>query len=64
LVEVPALLRQLSADPATVLASAGLDAGALAHVNNTVPYISAMQVLHHGAQQTSCAHFGLLAGQR
>jgi AraC-like DNA-binding protein len=51
-------------DPTEVLGSAGLDAHALDHVDNTVPFVSAALLLHCAAQRTGCPHLGLLAGQR
>lgn len=64
LVELPALLRELGGDPAEVLASAGLDAHALDHADNRIPFVAAARLLHHGAAATQCPHFGLLAGRR
>jgi AraC-like DNA-binding protein len=64
LAELPALLRELGADPDKVLAAAGLDARALEHVDGTVPFLAAAELLGSAAQHTSCLHFGLLAGQR
>jgi AraC-like DNA-binding protein len=63
-VELPGLLRELGADPAKVLASAGLEPDALERADNAVPYLAAMQMLYHAARHTGCAHLGLLAGQR
>lgn len=64
LVEIPGLLRELGADPALVLARAGLEANALDHADRMMPYLSAARLLNSCAEQTGCAHFGLLAGQR
>ena len=60
---VPALLRQLGADPAPVLAAAGLDASLLDHADNTIPYAALGRLLDEGARRSGCAHFGLLVGQ-
>ena len=60
---VPALLRQLGADPAPVLAAAGLDAAALDVAANTIPYAAFAKLLDEGARRSGCAHFGLLGGQ-
>jgi len=60
---VPALLRQLQADPAPVLAAAGLDPAALEVADNTVPYAAFGRLLDEGARRSGCAYFGLLAGQ-
>jgi AraC-like DNA-binding protein len=63
-VEIPGLLRELGTDPAQVLIEVGLEPDALACVDSSIPYIAAAQLLHHCAQKTGCAHFGLLIGQR
>jgi AraC-like DNA-binding protein len=60
---VPALLRQLGADPAAVLAAAGLDPAALDFVENTIAYAAFGRLVEEGARQSGCAHFGLLLGQ-
>jgi AraC-like DNA-binding protein len=64
LVEIPALLRELGCEPGTVVSSAGIDAGALNHVDGRIPYADATSLLHACVRHTDCAHFGLLAGQR
>ncbi len=64
LVEIPGLLRELGADPAQVLASAGLDAQALGHIDQRLPVDATDRLLAACVQQTGCPHFGLLAGQR
>jgi AraC-like DNA-binding protein len=66
-VEIPALLRDLGADPSAVLRilqSVGLDADAIADPDGDVPCLKAAQLLGACASHTGCAHFGLLAGQR
>ena len=63
-VEIPGLLRELGTDPAQALIEVGLEPGALECVDNSIPYIAAARLLHHCAQKTGCAHFGLLIGQR
>ena len=60
---VPALLRQLGADPAPVLAAAGVDESALQVADNTIPYAAFGKLLDEGARRSGCAYFGLLAGQ-
>lgn len=62
-VALPQLIRQLGGDPAPVLADAGLDAGALSHPDNKVPYAAFVGVLGLAAENTRCPHFGLLAGR-
>jgi AraC-like DNA-binding protein len=63
-VALPKLLRELGADPAAVLANAGLDARALSQPDDTIPYLAAVRLLQHAALQTGRGHFGLLAGER
>ncbi len=60
---VPALLRQLGADPAAVLAAAGVDPAALDFAENTIAYAAFGRLVEEGARQSGCAHFGLLVGQ-
>lgn len=62
--ELPGLLRELGADPAQVLASAGLGLHALDSAHATIPFLAAARLLDAGARATGHAHFGLLAGQR
>jgi AraC-like DNA-binding protein len=64
LVVIPGLLRELRADPAVVLAHAGLDAAALNDVDNRIPYRAMGRLLHQCVAETECPHFTLLAGQR
>lgn len=59
----PALLRQLGADPAPVLAAAGLDPSALQFADNTIPYAAFGRLLDEAARCSGCAYFGLLVGQ-
>lgn len=64
LVEVPALLRELGCDPEDVISGAGLDLGALSHVDHKVGYGQVTRLLHACARRTGLPHFGVLAGQR
>ena len=64
LAEISGLLREFGVDPTEVLTGAGLDPHALDHIENRIPYTAADRLLHHCAQKTGCAHFGLLVGQR
>lgn len=61
---IPGLLRELGADPAQVLVSAGLEATALDDMENRILYVAMGRLLHECAVKTGYAHFGLLAGQR
>jgi AraC-like DNA-binding protein len=63
LTAVPALLSQLGADPAPVLAAVGLDASALDFAENSIQYTAFGGLLEEGARRTRCEHFGLLTGQ-
>ena len=63
LVALPELIRQLGGDPAPILADAGIDAGALSHPDNKVPYAAFVNVLGRAAEVTCCPPFGLLAGR-
>ena len=60
---VPALLRQFGADPAAVLAAAGLDPSALEFSDNTIPFATFGRLMHEAARQSGCGYFGLLVGQ-
>jgi len=62
-VGLPALISELGADPAAVLASAGLAPAALAGPEERVPFVSLAGLLQEAAQRTRCPHFGLLAGR-
>ena len=60
---VPALIRELGADPATLLRAAGLPDDALAAPDARVPYARLGRLLQLAAERTGCAHVGLLAGR-
>jgi AraC-like DNA-binding protein len=64
LATVPGLLRALGAEPAKVLAAAGLQPEALDDPEGTIPYSSMGRLLRIAAEQTRTPHFGLLIGQR
>jgi AraC-like DNA-binding protein len=64
LVELPALLRELGADPMPVLRAARLNLASLNHIDNRIPVHAADRLLGAGADHTGCSHIGLLAGQR
>ena len=63
LTEVPALLRALGADPAEVLASAGLTFKALAKPDNRISYESFGRLFANGAKATGHPLFGLMVGR-
>jgi len=60
---VPALLRELGADPDAVLARAGLAHDALSDPDKRIPYGALGRLLEFSAQATHDPQFGLLAGR-
>lgn len=60
---LPALIRQLGADPDAILASLGLAGDALDGPERRIPYALLGPLLRTSAERTACAHFGLLAGR-
>lgn len=64
LVEIPALLRELGADPGKVFKSAGLRLADFENTEARTPYASIGRLLGAGAAATKREHFGLLAGSR
>lgn len=61
---VPDLLREHGANPANVLAAAGLSPDALADVDARIPFRAACRLLHESVTHTGRAHFALLSGAR
>jgi len=64
LAELPGLLRELSTDPAEVMAGAGLDTNGLDTLENRIPFVAMGRLLHDCAVKTGCQHFALLLGLR
>lgn len=60
---LPALIRELGADPATLLQAAGLAPEALDSPDGRISYAGLCRLLQDGAAATQCPHFGLLAGR-
>ncbi len=60
---VPALVRQLGADPIAVLAQVGLAPDSLDRPEQRIPYASMGALFREAAMRTGCAHFGLLCGR-
>ena len=60
---VPALIRQLGADPVSILTELGLASDALDSPEHRIPYAAMGAVFQEGARRTECAHFGLLCGR-
>jgi AraC-like DNA-binding protein len=61
---LPAVLRKLGFDPATVLAEAGFDPRVFDDPDNRISYAARNRLLAHCADRTACAHFGLLVGEQ
>jgi AraC-like DNA-binding protein len=61
---VPAVLESLGADPAAVLAEAGLDAKLFDDPDNLIGYAARGRLLGCCVASTGCRHFGLLLGQQ
>lgn len=61
--ELPALIRQLGADPGALLAAAGLAPDALDRPDRTVAYAALGRLFARVAEATGCPQVGLLAGR-
>jgi AraC-like DNA-binding protein len=60
---VPALLRELGAEPDSLMAAAGLAPDALQSPDGRVPLARLGRLLHDAAESVGAPHFGLLAGR-
>jgi AraC-like DNA-binding protein len=60
---VPALIRQLGADPIRILTDVGLAPDALDRPEHRIPYASMGALFQEAATRTGCSHFGLLCGR-
>lgn len=60
---LPALIRQLGADPDALLAEAGLAANALDQPEDKVPYAALTALVARMSARTACPHLGLLVGR-
>ncbi len=60
---VPALIRQLGADPISILTELGLASDALDSPERRIPYAAMGAMFQEAARRTECAHFGLLCGR-
>jgi AraC-like DNA-binding protein len=60
---VPALLRQLGADPIATLEDVGLAPDALDRPEQRIPYATMGALFNEAARRTACPHFGLLCGR-
>lgn len=63
LTHLPALVRQLGADPAALLHGVGLASDALDLPDGRIPFTALSRLLQDGALRTKCSHFGLLVGR-
>jgi AraC-like DNA-binding protein len=61
---LPAVLRDLGADPVEVCAAAGLDYALFDNPANLIPFRDATRLFRVSTELTGCAHFGLLKGQK
>ncbi len=60
---VPALIRQLGADPLAILADIGLAPDSFDGPDQRIPYAAMGALFLEAAQKTGCLHFGLLCGR-
>jgi AraC-like DNA-binding protein len=61
---LPSVLRSLGADPAQVVAEAGLDLALFDNPDNLISYAARGRLVNHCVTRTGCQHFGLLLGQQ
>lgn len=60
---VPALIRQLGADPLSILTDIGLTPDSFDRPEQRIPYTAMGKLFHEAASRTACLHFGLLCGR-
>ena len=60
---IPEVLRKLGADPAAVLAEAGVDLALFDDPGNLISYAARGRLISHCVAATGCRDFGLLLGQ-
>ncbi len=63
-VALPAVLRDLGADPAALLAEAGFDLALFDNPDNVVSFAARGRLLSHCVARTGCQHLGLLIGKQ
>ncbi len=61
---LPAVLRNLGADPAVILAEVGLDLTLFDNPDNRISYAARGRLVSHCVARTGCRHLGLLVGQQ
>jgi AraC-like DNA-binding protein len=64
LVELPAVLREMGVEPATLIAGVGIDPDRLLNAENSLSFVELGRLLEACIAATGCEHFGLLVGQR
>lgn len=64
LTPLPEVLRTFALDPQTIVTEAGLSLVLLEQGDNVIPYAALDRLLSLCVERTSCAHFGLLLGDR
>ncbi len=62
--EIPAVLRSLGADPARVFADARVDLDLFDDPDHLISFAARGRLVSHCVAATGCRHFGLLVGQR
>ena len=62
--EIPAVLRSLGADPVRVFADARVDLALFDDPDHLISFAARGRLLGHCVAATGCRHFGLLVGQR
>ena len=60
---VPALIRQLGADPVATMTHIGLTPDSLDRPEQRIPYTAMGELFQEAARRTGCSHFGLLCGR-
>lgn len=63
-IAIPRVLRNLGADPAKVLAEAGIDPNVFDDPDNLISNATRIHLLNLCVARTGCRHFGLLVGQQ
>lgn len=64
LAELPGVIRDLGADPSTIVAEAGVELKQLADPDSRIPFASACLLAKVAAERTACDHIGLLVASR
>jgi AraC-like DNA-binding protein len=64
LIALPGILRELGANPAEIVAGAGIDPALLQNPENSLSFIEVGRLLRACVAATGCEYFGLLVGQR